>query len=143
MLHAVTWAAFGEAVLILLLAYYCAIAGAYFRKEILGFVRRWGKRASILVLLSAGSEGAARAQTADANAGLNQANTLIRSYFDTGTQVMYAIGALLALGGAIHVFTIMGNQGRQHEVRTAVIAWLGSCIFLVVVASVIRSFFGL
>jgi len=130
MLHSVTWAAFGEAVLILLLAYYCVVAGAFFRKEILGFVRRWGKRPSILILMSVASGGVVRAQTADANAGLNQANTMIRSYFDTGTQLMYAVGAILALCGAIHVFVIMGNEGRRHEVRTAVVAWFSWWLWL-------------
>jgi hypothetical protein len=143
MLHSVTWAAFGEAVLILLVAYYLAVGGACFRKEIMAIIRRLRKRIFLLLVATAGVEGGLRAQTADANNGINQANTLIRSYYDTGTQLMYGIGALLALGGAIHVFIIMGNREQRGDVRTAVIAWLGSCIFLVVVASVIRAFFGL
>lgn len=143
MLHSITWTAFGEAVLILILVYYAVVGGLYFRKEITIIIRRWAKRASVLVLAMAGLNEVARAQTADANNGINQANTLIRSYFDTGTQLMYAIGAIVALAGAVHVFTIWNNHERRGEVKVAAIAWLGSCIFLVVVASVIRSFFGL
>ena len=143
MLRSITWAAFGEAVFTLLLAYYCVVGGTCFRKEILEIIRKWSKRASVLILAMAGLGGGLRAQTADANNGLNQANTLIRSYFDTGTQLMYAIGAIIALAGAVHVFLIWNNQERRGEFKGAVIAWLGSCIFLVVVVSVIRSFFGL
>jgi len=44
---------------------------------------------------------AARAQ--DGNAGINQANTMVRSYFATGVQLMYAIGAILGLIGAVRV----------------------------------------
>jgi uncharacterized membrane protein YfbV (UPF0208 family) len=33
----------------------------------------------------------------DGNAGINEASTQIRGYFDTGTQLMYAIGAVVTL----------------------------------------------
>ncbi|MBS1935675.1 MAG: DUF4134 family protein, partial [Bacteroidetes bacterium] len=41
----------------------------------------------------------AYAQTADGNAGINQANTTVRGYFDAGTNLMYAVGAILGLIG--------------------------------------------
>jgi hypothetical protein len=66
---------------------------------------------------------------------------MVRSYFDTATQLMYAIGALLGLWGAIRVYsTINKNEPRSHG---ELIGWFGGCIFLVVVASVLKSFFGL
>lgn len=40
----------------------------------------------------------------DGNAGINEANTQVRSYFDSGTNLMYAIGALLGLIGAVKVY---------------------------------------
>ncbi|MGF7231964.1 DUF4134 family protein [Arachidicoccus sp.] len=40
----------------------------------------------------------------DGNAGINQANQAVRSYFDSGTNLMYAIGALLGLIGAVKVY---------------------------------------
>ncbi|HEY4334965.1 MAG TPA: DUF4134 domain-containing protein [Puia sp.] len=82
-----------------------------------------------------------QAQTADGNNGLTQANTLVRSYFDTGTQLMYGIGAILAIVGAIRVYTLWGE--RNGEASRAAASWFGACIFLVVVSTVIRSFFGL
>lgn len=94
---------------------------------------------TMVMLMLAGL--AVTAQTADGNAGLTQANTMIRGYFDTATQVMYAIGALLGLGGAIHVFYKMSQGDR--DTGHAAAWWFGACIFLVLVATVIKSFFGL
>jgi hypothetical protein len=85
---------------------------------------------------------AAISQTADGNNGINQANTLVRGYFDTGTQLMYAVGAIVGLIGAVRVFHLW-NTGHREDVNKAAAGWFGSCIFLVVVATVIKSFFGL
>ncbi|HPM29951.1 MAG TPA: DUF4134 domain-containing protein [Chryseolinea sp.] len=76
----------------------------------------------------------------DGNAGINEANTRVRSYFDTGTNLMYAIGAVLGLIGAVKVYQ-KWNGGDPDTGRVAA-AWFGSCIFLVVVATVLKSFFG-
>ncbi|WP_245970498.1 DUF4134 domain-containing protein [Pseudochryseolinea flava] len=77
----------------------------------------------------------------DGNAGINEATTLVRGYFETGTDLMYAIGAVLGLIGAVKVYQ-KWNGGDQDTGRVAA-AWFGSCIFLVVVATVLRSFFGI
>lgn len=76
----------------------------------------------------------------DGNAGINEANTKVRSYFDSGTNLMYAVGALLGLIGAVKVYQ-KWNAGDQDTGKVAA-AWFGSCVFLVVVATVIKSFFG-
>jgi hypothetical protein len=76
----------------------------------------------------------------DGNAGINEANQKVRSYFDSGTQLMYAVGALLGLIGAVKVYQ-KWNAGDQDTGKVAA-AWFGSCVFLVVVATVIKSFFG-
>jgi hypothetical protein len=76
----------------------------------------------------------------DGNAGINEANMRVRSYFDTGTNLMYAIGAVLGLIGAVKVYQ-KWNSGDQDTGRVAA-AWFGSCIFLVIVATVLKSFFG-
>jgi hypothetical protein len=83
----------------------------------------------------------ASAQNADGNAGINQANTLIRSYFTTGTQLMYAISAVIGLAGAIHVYVKMLRG--HHDTQQAATAWFSACIFIAVVATVIQFFFGL
>lgn len=76
----------------------------------------------------------------DGNAGINEANQKVRSYFDSGTNLMYAVGAILGLIGAVKVYQ-KWNSGDQDTGKVAA-AWFGSCVFLVVVATVIKSFFG-
>jgi hypothetical protein len=77
----------------------------------------------------------------DGNAGINEANTKVRSYFAAGTNLMYAVGAVLGLIGAVKVYS-KWNSGDPDTGKVAA-AWFGSCVFLVVVATVIRSFFGI
>jgi hypothetical protein len=77
----------------------------------------------------------------DGNAGINEANTKVRSYFQSGTNLMYAVGAILGLIGAVKVYQ-KWNAGDHDTGKTAA-AWFGSCVFLVVVTTVIRSFFGI
>ena len=81
------------------------------------------------------------AQTADGNAGITQATTLVNGYFAAGTNLMYAVGAILGLIGAGKVYQ-KWNHG-DHDTGKVAAAWFGSCIFLVVVATVIKSFFGI
>ncbi|MFL9829721.1 DUF4134 domain-containing protein [Flavobacterium sp. ST-87] len=76
----------------------------------------------------------------DGIAGINEANQQVRSYFDAGTQLMYAIGAILGLIGAVKVYQ-KWNAGDPDTGKVAA-AWFGSCVFLVVVTTVIQSFFG-
>ena len=132
---------FGKAILLLLPLYYAAIGGLYFRKELISIFARIKKLIALLPL-GIGLPVILRAQTADANNGINQANTLVRSYYQTGTQLMYAIGALVGLIGAVRVFNLW-NNGHRDDAGKAAAAWFGSCIFLVIVATVIQSFFGL
>jgi hypothetical protein len=88
----------------------------------------------LLLLISAG------AAAQDGNAGINEANTKVRGYFSAGTNLMYAVGAIVGLIGAVKVFQ-KWNAG-DHDTGKVAAAWFGSCVFLVVVATVIRSFFG-
>ena len=85
------------------------------------------------------SIGAALAQ--DGNAGITEATNKVKGYFDTGTDLMYAIGAVVGLIGAIKVYQ-KWNAGEPDTGKVAS-AWFGSCIFLVVVATVLKSFFGI
>ncbi|HVU56061.1 MAG TPA: DUF4134 domain-containing protein [Puia sp.] len=79
------------------------------------------------------------AQTADGNNGLAQANTMVRGYYDTAVQLMYAIGALAGLIGAIKI----AFRRPREDMGTEIAIWFGACIFLVVVATVLKAFFGL
>ncbi|MFL5788123.1 MAG: DUF4134 domain-containing protein [Flavisolibacter sp.] len=76
----------------------------------------------------------------DGTAGINEANSKVRGYFSAGTNLMYAIGAIVGLIGAVKVYN-KWNSG-DHDTGKVAAAWFGSCVFLVVVATVIKSFFG-
>ena len=77
----------------------------------------------------------------DGNAGLTQATSMVQGYFSTGCTLMYAIGAVIAIVGGIKTFQ-KWNAGEPDTAKVAA-AWFGSCIFFVVVATVIKSFFGI
>lgn len=95
------------------------------------------KKAAVAIALLAAS---IYVKAQDGNAGINEANSKVRSYFDSGTNLMYAVGALLGLIGAVKVYQ-KWNAGDPDTGKVAA-AWFGSCVFLVVVATVIKSFFG-
>jgi len=77
----------------------------------------------------------------DGIAGINAADQKVRSYFAAGTNLMYGVGAILGLIGAVKVYQ-KWNAG-DHDTGKVAAAWFGSCVFLVVVATVIKSFFGI
>lgn len=97
-------------------------------------IKRIGIFYSLLLLIGQQAIGQ------DGNAGINEANTKVRSYFDSGTNLMYAVGAVLGLIGAVKVYQ-KWNSGDPDTGKVAA-AWFGSCVFLVIVATVIKSFFG-
>jgi len=73
--------------------------------------------------------------------GINEASNKVRSYFDAGANLMYAIGAVIGIIGAVKVYQ-KWNAGEPDTGKVAA-AWFGSCVFLVVVTSVLKSFFGI
>jgi hypothetical protein len=76
----------------------------------------------------------------DGNAGIQAATTNLTGYFATGVTLMYAIGAVLGLVGAIKVYQKWSHG--DHDTSKVAASWFGSCIFLVIVATVLKSFFG-
>jgi hypothetical protein len=109
-------------------------------KKIIHFTVRKGKALAFAILVYALTL-AIPSNAQDGNAGINEATMRVRSYFTTGTSLMYAIGAILGLVGAIKVYQ-KWNSGDPDTGKVAA-AWFGSCVFLVIVATVLRSFFGL
>jgi hypothetical protein len=104
---------------------------------------KWGvkkKQLKKVLLMVAANLAVLWSYAQDGNAGINAANTQVRSYFAAGTSLMYAVGAIVGLIGAVKVYQ-KWNSGDQDTGKVAA-AWFGSCVFLVVVATVIRSFFG-
>lgn len=77
----------------------------------------------------------------DGNQGIQEATNRVKSYFDTGCDLMYAIGAVIGIIGAVKVYSKW--NGGEPDTNKVAAAWFGSCIFLVVVATVLKSFFGI
>lgn len=64
---------------------------------------------------------------------------MIAGYFDPITKLIYAIGAVVGLVGSIRVYQKF-SSGDPDTSKTAA-SWLGACVFLIVAATVLRSFF--
>ena len=75
----------------------------------------------------------------DGQAGITEATNLITGYFDPGTKLVYAIGAVCGLIGGVKVYNKF-SSGDPDTSKTAA-SWFGACIFLIVAATILRSFF--
>ena len=72
-------------------------------------------------------------------AGITEATQMVTSYFDPGTKLIYAIGAVVGLIGGVKVYGKF-SSGDPDTSKTAA-SWFGACIFLIVAATILRSFF--
>ena len=72
-------------------------------------------------------------------AGINEATSMVTSYFDPGTKLIHAIGAVVGLIGGVKVYGKF-SSGDPDTSKTAA-SWFGACIFLIVAATILRSFF--
>ena len=72
-------------------------------------------------------------------AGINEATKRVTSYFDPGPNLSYAVGAVVGLIGGIKVYNKF-SSGDPDTSKTAA-SWFGACIFLIVAATILRSFF--
>ena len=95
------------------------------------------KKIMLLFMLTATAIGA----YAQGNgiAGINEATKMVTSYFDPGTKLIYAVGAVVGLIGGIKVYNKF-SSGDPDTSKTAA-SWFGACIFLIVAATILRSFF--
>lgn len=75
----------------------------------------------------------------DGSAGITEATNMVTSYFDPATKLIYAIGAIVGLIGGVKVYSKF-SSGDPDTGKTAA-AWFGACIFLIVAATILRSFF--
>ena len=95
------------------------------------------KKITMLLLMAITAVGA-YAQ-GNGMAGINEATKMVTSYFDPGTKLIYAIGAVVGLIGGIKVYNKF-SSGDPDTSKTAA-SWFGACIFLIMAATILRSFF--
>ncbi|MFR9611495.1 MAG: DUF4134 domain-containing protein [Rikenellaceae bacterium] len=72
-------------------------------------------------------------------AGITEATSMVTSYFDPVVNLIYAIGAVIGLIGGVKVYSKF-SSGDPDTSKTAA-SWFGACIFLIVAATILRSFF--
>lgn len=98
-------------------------------------------RSSKMFFFSAACLMAASSAMAQGNgmAGITEATSMVTSYFDPVTKLIYAIGAVVGLIGGVKVYGKF-SSGDPDTSKTAA-SWFGACIFLIVAATILRSFF--
>ena len=72
-------------------------------------------------------------------AGITKATDMVTGYFDPATKLIYAIGAVVGLIGGVKVYGKF-SSGDPDSSKTAA-SWFGACVFLIVAATILRSFF--
>ena len=60
-------------------------------------------------------------------AGITEATNMVTSYFDPGTKLIYAVGAVVGLIGGVKVYSKF-SSGDPDTSKTAA-SWFGACIF--------------
>ena len=88
--------------------------------------------AVLMTVMSAFAQG-------NGSAGITEATQMVGSYFDPATKLIYAIGAVVGLIGGVKVYGKF-SSGDPDTGKTAA-SWFGACIFLIVAATILRSFF--
>ena len=93
------------------------------------------------VLFSAVALLAASATFAQGNGmeGITEATNMVTSYFDPLTKLIFAVAAILGLVGGVRVYSKF-SSGDPDASKSATALFL-SCVFLVIVGTVLRSFF--
>lgn len=79
------------------------------------------------------------AQQGNGMRGIIDATAMVTSYFDPVVKLIYAIGAIVGLIGGIKVYQKF-SSGDPGTSKTAA-SWFGACIFLIVAATILSSFF--
>ena len=97
------------------------------------------KKRLFLTLAAAGLTAASALAQGNGLSGITEATSMVTSYFDPLTRLIYAVGAVVGLIGGIKVYQKF-SSGDPDPSKTAA-SWFGACIFLIVAATVLRSFF--
>ena len=93
---------------------------------------------SAALVIAATATASASAQ-GNGLAGITEATSMVSSYFEPATKLIYAIGAVIGLIGGVKVYSKF-SSGDPDTSKTAA-SWFGACIFLIVAATILRSFF--
>jgi hypothetical protein len=89
------------------------------------------------------SNGALYAQTgaAQMSTAIENSKTDISGIFQSLSDVILVIGAIVGLVGGIQVF-VKWNRG-ERDINKEIAAWGGSCVFLLIMGTILKTAFGL
>lgn len=96
------------------------------------------KKSAIFLILMLPASLASFAQ-GNGMAGISEATNMVTSYFDPLTKLIFAVAAVLGLVGGVRVYSKF-NSGDPDASKSATAIFL-SCVFLVIVGTVLHSFF--
>lgn len=100
-------------------------------------MREQTKRAALLLVMGL---AASVLLAQNGKQAITTATTELKGYVDVVGSLILAIGGVVGFVGGVRVY-IKWNNGDQ-DVNKALMGWMGSCIFLVLVGTVIKAFFG-
>lgn len=93
-----------------------------------------------ITILSLALLAVAQAGVAQGVTGIDAATSELTTYVDPIGTLIIVIGAIVGLVGGVRVF-IKWNSG-DNDVQKAIMGWMGSCVFLMLVGVVVKAFFG-
>ena len=91
------------------------------------------------VMLAQGGGSSGVSMTTGTSA-LEDVTTSIADYIDPVRKVIYAIAAIVAIGGGISVYIKMNNE--EQDVKKSIMMIVGACVFLIAAATALPAFFG-
>ena len=111
-------------------------------RSVASFVRS-ERFACLVVMIFAGfgvmlAQGGVDMQTG--TGALDDVTNNIAAYIDPVRKVIYAIAAIVAIGGGISVYVKMNNE--EQDVKKSIMMIVGACIFLIAAATALPAFFG-
>lgn len=72
---------------------------------------------------------------------IDGATSQVSGIFDSVSNLVLVIGAVVGLAGAIRVYILWQQDGK--EVQKHLVGWMGACIFLLLTGVILKTFFGL
>ncbi|WP_317042869.1 DUF4134 domain-containing protein [Chitinophaga arvensicola] len=103
--------------------------------------KKYWLRFQILLLLLVCRMASFGQASAGGKKGFESATKEVTGYFSLGINLMYAVGAVCGIVGAVKVYQ-KWNSGDQDTGKSAA-AWLGSCVFLIAVSAFLKGFFNI
>jgi Domain of unknown function (DUF4134) len=81
----------------------------------------------------------AQTDNSDPSAGILKATNLVNNFYTKLVNLIYAVAGCLAIYGSFRVFSKW--QHGDQDTGKAAMAWFGAALFLIVSATVLKSFF--